>query len=267
MDCVLRLLVKHCPKTLPTSGKLYGGHNLKQMLDTRKPGLIEGKPRANKRLWLKKLPYMKEWLSKAARGRRKEMRRWADCYDATTFTDSHEQHKDEALMRFVSLLRKSSPTCKILVLDDFEKKHRRLRCLSALLKHRVPCRLYVANPSASVCKAAKKMKVNVFQGELERALASDFDESFGAFYLDGCSGSPRVLCGLVDRVLCKANQRFALALTIVGRCSLPGHGSQVNRIRTVEQHLKGHGFAPFGTGLNEYALVYGQVCTVYYYRE
>lgn len=273
-DAVLRLLCRHCPRKLPFTGRLYRGHNLKNLLDTRKKRLMTSlsQPR-NRRLthWLNALPYLKPWIAASRMRQRREQKRWCDTYSAKAFTASHDEHKDNVLARFKTLLRRHADRgCNIVLLDDFNRGGKCLRCVSGLATCCSPRRLFLANRGKNtVCRAASAAGATAFSGDLKVALRSPeaFGKTvFGAAYLDTCSGSPPVICDLVDTLCARASKNFVLAITIVGRCSRPGHGSQINRVATIEGHIAKLGFKPDGASLHKYALVYGQACTLFYTR-
>ena len=271
-DRLLCSLRRHCLQRLPVTGRLYGGENLKALLDARKWNWIPGRRRGVKVQrpggYYQKLPWFREWIRRA-RGDGKTM------YSAKAHNAHHASFKDCVSKTFAK--RASKRNGVIFALDDFDEGGVRLRTLGDLAKAGTKRkRVHIANPNSKLCQAARRQGAQAVQSSLQDALASEWKGlKSGAAYLDTCSGSWEYVADLLEGVLAKSNRRYLLAFTLLSRAQKRKTQAQdeaspaclVSRLAALDRTLVAKGFSKIGNDDSEAVFSYaGKVVTVFYER-
>lgn len=272
-DTVWKLLCKHCPTEPPKSNLRYGGFNLKQMLESRKGAFIPGrrsKVVVNQPSLYFKLPWFRKWLNNS------RCKRSTRGYSATAHTIHHTAFKNKTSSLFAKLVKKQRVKSSIFVLDDFDQSQRRLRTVHHLSAMNISkTRLCVANPGFPQYQEALRAGCQTSNKKLEHALDNEWKNvQSSAAYLDTCSGSHHYISELIEKVLLKANKRYILAFTLLGRgCrrfSCPDEDLSItSRLAKLDRVLRRHGFSKYGKDDEEATFVYSgksMVVTVLYQR-
>ena len=280
-DGFLRLLVKHCRRSVPLTKKMYGdAGDLKSKLDQRKWNFISNRAQRVKVLdpaaYYKLLPWFQAWIDRSGTGIPKKRG-----YDASAHTSVHEDFKDDCAKLFVQRVRAaSSPGGErgnVFVLDDLSKTRKVLRTVSLLRGAGIGAkRIHLANPSEAICKVAKRHEVPFAQDVLENAVGEQgiwSEVRSAAAYLDTCSGSSSYIQKLLEAVLKNGEERYELAYTIVGRSperrSEVEDSSIVSRINRIDRMLRSRGFQKIGACDEDSVRVFSGgmgVVTCFYYR-
>ena len=253
-DAFLGTLLRNCPRSVPKTNALYGKNrlNLKAMLEARKwawlpgrrRGVIVGTPNDYFRL-----PWFAPWIKKARGGSR------CTRYSANAHTRVHNTFKTKTSALFARLAGRVRISSNIFVLDDFAECSANLRTLTHLRCAGVDAaRIYVANPSNRHCVAAGRAKAFWSHSTLQEALSKEWKNvASGGAYLDTCSGDDEYITALMRAVLHRANHRFILAFTMLGRGAKgkprtddDGDPSITSRLGRCDSFLRAHGFVRFG---------------------
>jgi len=263
---LLALLKRHSPRSLPLTGKRYGGYDLKSRLDARKNGWLL-MPRQHRQELFKRLSYLRPWLLAASK--RRMAQGSIGVYDARSFSAAHESFKEKTLEIFTtSALKHVGARANVIIMDDFARRGQQLRTASRLLRKWHAKRIYLPNPDKRVIAAGKRLKICTSHSLLQEACKKEWSEiSFNAAYLDSTSGSLTQLRSLIGAVLPRCStEPFYLGVSIVGRCSAPGQGSVLERIAGLTDYLAGHGLQlqyPTAHGF----LSFQKVTTLFYARD
>lgn len=280
---ILKHLLKYSPRTMPITGKLYGGVlklNLKAEMEACRNNWFKGKS-ISKRLskdqklaFEVKLPYWKAYiksLKKLRVCRSKAKVKASQGYDASVFTSTHEKFKDRMSAKFsktVLRVGKSSIGRAVLVLDDFNKDKKTLRSLSHLTLLGIEsCEIYIPNPGEKPYRAALKSGANSEQLLCEKALKEPWRGiRFDAAYLDFCTGSASYANRLIDLVMANAKPRFSLAVTLTGRDT--NGDNMLERITSIDSSCQACGLSLASPCLSESVFQFkpSSVVTVFYNR-
>jgi len=280
-DALLSLLVRHCKYKAPKHGALYSNKNLMSMLQSRKwawlPGRRRGVAVSSPSQYLALLPWFRVWIRRAQRYPGKTM------YSAKAHTQCHTAFKIKTSSLFAKKVRQLRSKSAIIVLDDFDHEQGGTLRTLAHLKQAGICtkQMYVANPGYAQCQAAQRMQAKAANSTLEAALNNEWqDLRSRAAYLDTCSGSEAYVLSLIDAVLKRANYRFVLGYTLLGRGVSRGVSrgrredwedmSITSRLARIDHALRRHGFIKIGRSdqdaLHAYSGGPSLVVTAFYER-